>query len=87
MARRCTSRIPFASNNIFPVYDKIALVRDKCLVSDMLHTSILDCDQLFIPEFLEVKKYCVEKFDQLYGTDNEDTGQELSQAFVPGQFG
>jgi hypothetical protein len=53
----------------------------------MLHTSILDCDQLFIPEFLEVKKYCVEKFDQLYGTDNEDTGQELSQAFVPGQFG
>jgi hypothetical protein len=44
----------------------------------MLHTSILDCDQLFIPEFLEIKKYCVEKFNQLYGVEEEESGQEIA---------
>ena len=78
MERRSRSSIPFVSTSIFPVYDKIALVRDKCLISDMLHTSILDCDQLFIPEFLEVKKYCVEKFNQLYGVEEEESGQEIA---------
>ena len=48
----------------------------------MLHTSILDCDQLFIPEFLEVKKYCVEKFNQLYGANEDESGQELSNMMV-----
>ena len=72
------SSIPFVSASIFPVYDKKDLVKDKCLISDMIHTSILDCDQLFIPEFLEVKKYCVEKFNHLYGGEREESGQELS---------
>ncbi len=44
----------------------------------MLHTSVLDCERLFIPEFLEIKKYCVEKFNQLNGVEDDDSGSELA---------
>jgi len=58
--------IPFAYSGLFPVFNIVSLTKDKALVSEMTSNSMAECDQMFIPEFLELLAYAEKRFRDRY---------------------
>ena len=64
--------------SLWPIFDRVGLVRNKCLVSDMTHNSFQDCDEMFIPEFKALLDYCVDKFNAMYPSSEDNSNTELA---------
>jgi hypothetical protein len=47
------------------------MTKDKCLVSEITSNSSRDCDQMFIPEFLETAAYAASRFKRMYRISDE----------------
>lgn len=44
----------------------------------MTHNSCSECDQMFFPEFKRLVKYSIDKYNNLYQSDDDSEGQEIS---------
>ena len=62
--------IPFSYGGLFPVFNKVSLMHDKALVSEMTSNDVASCDRMFIPEFLELLKYAEKRFSDMYSTNS-----------------
>ena len=58
--------IPFSYRNLFPVFNNVSLAQDKALVSEITSNDLAACDNMFIPEFMEVLKYAEKRFKERY---------------------
>lgn len=77
---RSKRRIPFIRSYFWPVYSREEIVRDKCMVAELTANSFADCDNMFLPEFLELVKYVNERV----GQRSYSSGAEVELSDMPG---